>query len=211
LYNKGLENQARQKLIESIDINPKMAFNFIKELKRRNIEFFVAPYEADAQLAYLAKINYVDLVITEDSDLLALGCEKVLFKLNLETGFGFEIDLKDLPKCKDLDLTLFNHDKFLYYCILSGCDYFKLKGVGTKTAYQAVKERNNYKDMFQLLRLSSKNISPDCEDEFEKAFLTFKFQVIYCPIDKKMKHFNDFDSTIYTFLHKFEDKSFLGK
>jgi len=30
LYNKGLENQARQKLIESIDIDPKMAYNFIK-------------------------------------------------------------------------------------------------------------------------------------------------------------------------------------
>lgn len=151
------------------------------------------------------------MVITEDSDLLALGCQKVLFKLNLDTGFGFEIDLDDLPKCKDVDFTLFNHDKFLYYCILSGCDYFKLKGVGIKTAYQAVKERNSYKDCLQLLRLSTKNIPPNCEEEFEKAFLTFKFQVIYCPIEKRMRHYEDVEKTIYTFIDKYEDKSFLGK
>ena len=137
----------------------------------------------------------MDVVITEDSDLLALGCEKVLFKLNLETNYGFEIDLSDLPKCKDVDFTLFSKDKFLWYCILSGCDYFKLKGVGIKTAYSAIKERNSYKDSLQLLRLNSKYIPPNCEEEFEKAFLTFKFQVIYCPVEKKMKYFNDIEDS----------------
>ena len=47
-----------------------------------NIEFIVAPYEADAQLTYLYKEHIVDVVITEDSDLLAFGCEKVLFKMD---------------------------------------------------------------------------------------------------------------------------------
>lgn len=37
----------------------------------------MAPYEADSQLAYLSKEGIVDLVITEDSDLLVFGCEKV--------------------------------------------------------------------------------------------------------------------------------------
>lgn len=37
----------------------------------------VAPYEADAQLAYLAQQDFVDLVITEDSDLILYGCKKV--------------------------------------------------------------------------------------------------------------------------------------
>ena len=37
----------------------------------------MAPYEADAQLAFLAKESIVDLVITEDSDLLAFGCKRV--------------------------------------------------------------------------------------------------------------------------------------
>ena len=43
-------------------------------LKREGIECIVAPYEADAQLAYLALTGDVDAVITEDSDLLPYGC-----------------------------------------------------------------------------------------------------------------------------------------
>jgi exonuclease-1 len=38
----------------------------------------VAPYEADAQLAFLSLGGYVDCIITEDSDLLAYGCSKVI-------------------------------------------------------------------------------------------------------------------------------------
>ena len=45
--------------------------------RREGVEVVVAPYEADSQLAYLAKENIVDLVITEDSDLLAFGCKQV--------------------------------------------------------------------------------------------------------------------------------------
>ena len=41
------------------------------------VECIVAPYEADAQLAFLEKVSIVDLVITEDSDLLAFGCKRV--------------------------------------------------------------------------------------------------------------------------------------
>ena len=35
------------------------------------VEYIIAPYEADAQLAYLDSINYIDIVCTEDSDLIA--------------------------------------------------------------------------------------------------------------------------------------------
>jgi exonuclease-1 len=211
LYDKGLEEQARQKMIEAIDINPQMAYTFIKELKRRQIEFFVAPYEADAQLAYLEKIKYVDMVITEDSDLLALGCEKVLFKLDLDTGFGIEIDLKNLSKCSDYNFTLFSHDKFLYFCILSGCDYFKLRGIGQKTAYQYVKDTKTYTEVLSNVRRGNKFIPDGFQENFEKAFLTFKFQVIFCPIQGKMKHFSDVDGSEYKLIEKYGDLSFLGQ
>lgn len=41
----------------------------------------MAPYEADAQLAYLTKSGLAQAVITEDSDLLAFGCKKVLYPI----------------------------------------------------------------------------------------------------------------------------------
>jgi exonuclease-1 len=53
----------------------------MQALKRRGVEFIVAPYEADAQMAYLATNGLVDVVITEDSDLLTYGCPRVSCQL----------------------------------------------------------------------------------------------------------------------------------
>jgi exonuclease-1 len=41
------------------------------------IDVIVAPYEADAQLAYLNRSKIADYVITEDSDLVLFGCHHV--------------------------------------------------------------------------------------------------------------------------------------
>ena len=49
----------------------------MQALKRKGVDFIVAPYEADAQMAYLALNALVDVVITEDSDLLTYGCPRV--------------------------------------------------------------------------------------------------------------------------------------
>lgn len=50
-------------------------------LRQENVEYVVAPYEADAQMAFLARNGHVDLVITEDSDLIAYGCPQVELRL----------------------------------------------------------------------------------------------------------------------------------
>lgn len=51
---------------------------FLNQAARaRGVDCVVAPYEADAQLAYLTKSGLAQAVITEDSDLLAFGCKKV--------------------------------------------------------------------------------------------------------------------------------------
>ena len=43
----------------------------------QGIDCIVAPYEADAQLAYLSLSGIAQLIISEDSDLLCFGCERV--------------------------------------------------------------------------------------------------------------------------------------
>lgn len=40
----------------------------------------MAPYEADAQLAFLEREGLIDAIITEDSDLLVFGCKTVSWK-----------------------------------------------------------------------------------------------------------------------------------
>ena len=60
-----------------------MALDVIKALHKLGVDVLVAPYEADAQLAYLNKINVAQIVITEDSDLVLFGCEKVIIYIYL--------------------------------------------------------------------------------------------------------------------------------
>ena len=215
LKNNDISGAIKKKS-EAFDINPQMAFEFIQILKQNKIEYFVAPYEADLQLAYLSKINYVDLVITEDSDLIALGCKCVLYKLDkVQQNVGEEIKYDNIKLCKEYDFSMFNEDKFLCFCILCGCDYFKMKNVGAKYAYYAVRDNNGYRN--SLIWLSNKirgwTISlREMEENFEKAFITFRYQVIYCPIEKKMKYFGDITKEEYPFFYKYKnDLSFLGE
>ena len=64
-------------------------------LKQRNVKYVVAPYEADAQLAYLAKTGDTHLTIAEDSDLLLYRCPVVFYKMD-HGGAGEEIKLRNL-------------------------------------------------------------------------------------------------------------------
>lgn len=69
------------------------------------VAFIVAPYEADAQLAYQSLLykrtggkDGVAAIVTEDSDLLAYGASPILYKLDqvllvtyLENQFQFAL------------------------------------------------------------------------------------------------------------------------
>lgn len=75
--SKGDKRGAYEHYQKCVDVTPKMAFNLIKALQMINVQYIVSPYEADAQLAYLARNNMVDAVITEDSDLIPYGASRV--------------------------------------------------------------------------------------------------------------------------------------
>ena len=81
-------------------------------LKQAGLPYVVAPYEADAQMAYMARNGIVDLVITEDSDLLAYGCPEVVFKLS-RSGDCDHIRIADLPMNRTLSFSGLNHDNFI--------------------------------------------------------------------------------------------------
>lgn len=54
-----------------------MAIQLMQECRKLDVDCIVAPYEADAQLAFLNICGIADYVITEDSDLTLFGCKKV--------------------------------------------------------------------------------------------------------------------------------------
>lgn len=49
----------------------------IQAWREKHIQYLVAPFEADAQLTFLSWKGFVQLVISEDSDLLVFGCKQV--------------------------------------------------------------------------------------------------------------------------------------
>ncbi|RQM24368.1 hypothetical protein B5M09_002584 [Aphanomyces astaci] len=73
---------ARQSFVKAVDVSPSMAHRVIQRLQETGVKYIVAPYEADAQMAYLVRTGAVDAVISEDSDCLPYGCHHVLFKMD---------------------------------------------------------------------------------------------------------------------------------
>jgi exonuclease-1 len=81
----GDSRSARRFYAQSCSVTHEIRFQLIKACKQARIAFEVAPYEADAQMARLAHTGVVDLVITEDSDILCYGCSRALFKVDFDT------------------------------------------------------------------------------------------------------------------------------
>lgn len=114
-------------------------------LQQHRVPFIVAPYEADAQLAYLALQGMVHAVISEDSDMLVYGCPRVLFKLDGRTGIGHEIVIANLPHNHRPSFRGWDHSQFVQLCILMGCDFLKSpKGIGDKKAYQLMQRLRSF-------------------------------------------------------------------
>lgn len=63
-------------------------------------------------MAYLAKSGLVDIVITEDSDLLVYGCPNVVFKL-ARTGECDHIKMQDIRLNRNPSFAGFSHENFV--------------------------------------------------------------------------------------------------
>ncbi|ORY50765.1 PIN domain-like protein [Rhizoclosmatium globosum] len=190
---KGNNAKAMEMFQQCVDITPNMAWELMKVLRKQGIEFIVAPYEADAQLVYLEKIKKVDAVLTEDSDLLVFGCQRLLLKLEA-SGNLIEIRAKDFPQVPCMKKG-WSFAKFRQACILSGCDYLpSLKGVGIKKAFDALNGTSDAERVSILLTFGHSMKAPPVRDnyqaEFQEAELTFLYQRVYDPVQKALVYLN---------------------
>ncbi|KAH9797552.1 exonuclease 1 [Citrus sinensis] len=129
---------------KAVDISPSIAHELIQVLKQQNVSYIVAPYEADAQMTFLAVSKQVEAVITEDSDLIPFGCSRIIFKMD-KFGQGVEFQCSMLQKNKDLSFGGFTKQMLLEMCILSGCDYLQsLPGMGLKRAHALISKFKSY-------------------------------------------------------------------
>ncbi|KAK6514155.1 Rad2 nuclease [Arthrobotrys conoides] len=183
LLRLGRTSQAYSELQKSIDVTPLMARRLIEELKKANLPYIVAPYEADAQMAYLERIGEVSAILSEDSDLLVFGASCLLTKLD-QYGGCIAIHRSDFPKVSEASMAGWSDSEFCRMAILSGCDYLvNIPKMGIKTAYKFVRK---YKSVDKILRAIRMDGSFTVPASYEKAFvtaeMTFKYQRVYCPL-----------------------------
>ncbi|KAF3912872.1 hypothetical protein AA313_de0205606 [Arthrobotrys entomopaga] len=182
LLRLGRTSQAHLELQKAIDVTPQMARNLIEELKKANVPYIVAPYEADAQMAYLEKIGEVSAILSEDSDLLVFGAQCLLTKLD-QYGNCVAIYRSDFPRATEIKVAGWTDSEFRRMAILSGCDYLSnIPKMGIKTAYKFVRKYKSIEKILKAIRMDGSFAVPTgYEKAFVTAEMTFEYQRVYCP------------------------------
>ena len=126
----------------------------------------------------------MDAAISEDSDLIAYGCSRVLYKMD-PSGNGEEILHENIVKTTHPQFRFhdFTPEMIQDMCIMSGCDYVaSLPGFGLVRAHESIRQSKTIKKLIHRLRYQGKiSIPSDYEKRVERAKLTFRHQRVYDP------------------------------
>ncbi|KAL7279870.1 hypothetical protein ACG7TL_006279 [Trametes sanguinea] len=122
-----------------------------KLLTLMGIPFVVAPSEAEAQCAELARGGKVYAAGSEDMDTLTFGAPILYRHLTFSEARKTPISEINLQKC--LEGLEMNMSQFIELCILLGCDYLEpIKGVGPKSALKLIREHGTLGKVMEHLK-----------------------------------------------------------
>ncbi|KAF8825004.1 hypothetical protein HHX47_DHR7000307 [Lentinula edodes] len=124
------------------------------ELKKgvlMGIPVIVAPSEAEAQCAELARGGKVYAAGSEDMDTLTFNAP-ILFR-HLTFSEAKKQPISEINLSAALQGLDMNMSQFVDLCILLGCDYLEpIKGVGPKSALKLIREHNGLRGVVKHLR-----------------------------------------------------------
>ncbi|KAH7105742.1 PIN domain-like protein [Auriculariales sp. MPI-PUGE-AT-0066] len=122
-----------------------------KLLRLMGIPVIIAPSEAEAQCAELARGGKVYAAGSEDMDTLTFGTPILYRHLTFSEAKKEPIAEIDLQKALEgLEMTM---DQFVELCILLGCDYLEpIKGVGPKSALKLIRDFGSLGKVVEHLR-----------------------------------------------------------
>ena len=130
------------------------------------IPYFQAEGEADIVCNTLFKNGTVELVLSDDMDLLVSGTDKLLRNFNVSSNKIMYYDVKKIISMLELD-----ESKWLNLCILSGCDYCqRIPGIGIKNAYKYVTKYDSIHDILDILKDKAPD---DYLEKFNKSKMLF--------------------------------------
>lgn len=206
LMREGNRAAAADHFAKAVDITPQLAHAVQAAASLLGVEIIVAPYEADAQLAFLSRTAYVDAVISEDSDLLVYGCPEVLFKFDSASGMCDRILERDVAGCLGFP-THANGDFLKHVALLNGCDYCPgVNNVGIKKAVELLRELGG-DSVVAVNTLRAQGFWIDDKDVqlMKLGILTYKHQVVYNPATHRLQHLAPLSASAAV-----ADTSFLG-
>ncbi|USW56037.1 Putative XPG/Rad2 endonuclease, XPG-I domain, PIN-like domain superfamily [Septoria linicola] len=141
-------------------------------LKLMGIPFIIAPTEAEAQCAVLARAGKVYAAASEDMDTLTFNAPVLLRHLTFSEQRKEpvqEIHLDRVLEGLDMDL-----NQFIDMCILLGCDYLDpVKGIGPKNAHALVKEHKTLEKVVEHIEKTGKYTLPE-DWPYQDARLLFQ-------------------------------------
>lgn len=185
----GDANAAERYYQQAVSIDYGVIKSVVAMLEEMSLPYVMAPFEADPQLSYLCNHNLVDIVISEDSDLLAYGCEAVLFKLDNE-GCGDLITYSAVfrePAFQD-----WNTLQFQMFCCLLGCDYVpRIYGIGVKTAYSLICKCTTLESLIELLQntpLLIRQVELGYFQALAKTLWLFKYHIVFDFFHRRLSH-----------------------
>lgn len=202
----SLTGKAAEKAFQAcITISTEFAIKVVHAVKLDYVSVVQAPYEADAQLVYLAEHGEVRAIITEDSDVLvyAAACQSsvpILFKLNRHSGAcqvirGLDWYHSKNPATPRLQTQLQALRRlpleeavirWIRACIHVGCDYHEQSRVSLPKALASAETFSNH--------------------EFQQCEAIFYLH----PVRHKQGHIVWLNEDQTTLLEPFNDYSFLG-
>ncbi|KAK4991418.1 Elongation of fatty acids protein 2 [Elasticomyces elasticus] len=129
-------------------------------LKLMGVPFIIAPTEAEAQCAVLARAGKVYAAASEDMDTLTFNSPVLLRHLTFSEQRKEpiqEIHLDRVLEGLEMDM-----NQFIDLCILLGCDYVDpVKGIGPKVALGLVREHKNLEAIVAYIEKTGKYTLPD--------------------------------------------------
>lgn len=198
---------------------------FLKEI---NVEYYVAPYEADAQLSYLYNENVIDFIVSEDYDIILYSVNNIIYKLttkgdlllyNSEEILNIMNGNMDIVKAdKNINLFYnflnFNLDQKIFTIIISGCDYTKgVTGLGLKKTISII---NDLKSKQEIVNYINENKDKYKLNDYELAniinsYYCFTKQIVYHKEDEELVYFDNSTDNVVKQLGVDNIEYYIGK
>lgn len=129
-------------------------------LKLMGVPFIIAPTEAEAQCAVLARGGKVYAAASEDMDTLTFDSPVLLRHLTFSEQRKEPIQEIFLDRV--LEGLEMDRNQFIDLCILLGCDYLDpVKGIGPKVALELIKKHKTLENVVEEIKKGSKFTLPE--------------------------------------------------